>query len=261
MIRLATYNIRKGVGLDWRRRPERIVQVLAELRPDIVALQEADRRFGERAAVLDPDALAEQTGLAPVRVDEGGAGLGWHGNVVLLSARAQALNVAPTALPSLEPRGALIVDALVEGRRLRLAAAHLGLRPADRRRQAAALLAQLESRADGSAEALMGDLNEWRAAGGCLTVLERRLRPAPPLPSFHASAPIAPLDRVLLGRGLRLAAHGVHRSAAALRASDHLPVWADVAFEDAPEDDDESAHEAAAEGARHAASPVAGGGT
>ena len=52
MIRIATYNIRKCVGLDWRRRPDRVIRVLAEIDADIVALQEADRRLGRRAATL-----------------------------------------------------------------------------------------------------------------------------------------------------------------------------------------------------------------
>ena len=46
MIRVATYNIRKSVGQDWRRRPDRVLAVLSEIDADIVALQEVDRRFG-----------------------------------------------------------------------------------------------------------------------------------------------------------------------------------------------------------------------
>ncbi len=49
-FRVATYNIRKAIGTDRRRSPERILDVLAELDADVVALQEADRRFGPRLA-------------------------------------------------------------------------------------------------------------------------------------------------------------------------------------------------------------------
>ena len=49
MFRVATYNIRKCVGLDWRRRPERIVEVIGEMRADVVAVQEADN--GNRSKV------------------------------------------------------------------------------------------------------------------------------------------------------------------------------------------------------------------
>ena len=39
-VRVATYNIHKSRGLDWRVRPDRIVEVLREIDADIVALQE-----------------------------------------------------------------------------------------------------------------------------------------------------------------------------------------------------------------------------
>ena len=51
-MRIASYNIRKAVGLDWRRNPGRIVDVLAEIDADVVVLQEADKRVGARAGVL-----------------------------------------------------------------------------------------------------------------------------------------------------------------------------------------------------------------
>lgn len=56
-MRVASYNIRKAVGLDWRRDPDRIVDVLAEINADIIVLQEADRRVGTRAGVLPLDRL------------------------------------------------------------------------------------------------------------------------------------------------------------------------------------------------------------
>ena len=52
MITVASYNIRKGLGTDRRRRPDRILEVLHEVHADIVALQEADRRFGSRQSAL-----------------------------------------------------------------------------------------------------------------------------------------------------------------------------------------------------------------
>src|SRR5579884_4247757 len=39
-FRVATYNIHKSRGMDWRVRPERIVHVLREMDADVVALQE-----------------------------------------------------------------------------------------------------------------------------------------------------------------------------------------------------------------------------
>lgn len=61
-IRVASYNIRKAIGTDRRRSPERVIDVLNEVDADIIALQEADRRFGIRHAAIPPLLLDSQSG-------------------------------------------------------------------------------------------------------------------------------------------------------------------------------------------------------
>lgn len=68
-ITVASYNIHKGVGTDRRRDLRRTAAVIAELDADLVALQEADRRFGDRAGLLDLEHLKDETGLVPVKVE------------------------------------------------------------------------------------------------------------------------------------------------------------------------------------------------
>ena len=50
-LTFASYNIHKAVGVDGRRDADRIISVLRELQADVIALQECDRRFGERESV------------------------------------------------------------------------------------------------------------------------------------------------------------------------------------------------------------------
>ena len=69
MILVASYNIRKAIGTDRRRRPERIFDVLGELDADVVALQEADRRFGARHSALPGTLLGEHATYKPVPFD------------------------------------------------------------------------------------------------------------------------------------------------------------------------------------------------
>ena len=45
-------------------------------------------------------------------------------------------------------------------------------------------------------------------------------------PSFHASMPVVPLDRIIVTEDIEIAEAGVHRSNLAREASDHLPIWA-----------------------------------
>ena len=49
---------------------------------------------------------------------------------------------------------------------------------------------------------------------------------APTGPSFHARHPVAALDRIIVNKHVNIEAAGVHMSAVARRASDHLPIWA-----------------------------------
>jgi endonuclease/exonuclease/phosphatase family metal-dependent hydrolase len=39
---------------------------------------------------------------------------------------------------------------------------------------------------------------------------------------------VAPLDRIIVHRDLKIESAGVHMSETARRASDHLPIWARV---------------------------------
>ena len=50
---VASYNVHKCIGRDGKFDPDRICRVIHELRADVVALQEADSRFGERTGLLD----------------------------------------------------------------------------------------------------------------------------------------------------------------------------------------------------------------
>lgn len=227
MIKVASYNIHKGIGLDRLRRPERIVDVLCEIDADIVALQEADRRFGTRAAALPPDLLLNHSPYVPVELSKRDESIGWHGNAILVRRSVEILTHAHIELPTLEPRGAVLAEVRVHGLRLRIVAMHLDLSGLWRRRQARAIIAALETRRP-LPTILMGDFNEWSAHGGCLRDFAHHFRVAPTPPSFHTRRPVARLDRILVDRSLHVASCGVHHSLKARRASDHLPIWAQI---------------------------------
>jgi endonuclease/exonuclease/phosphatase family metal-dependent hydrolase len=69
MIRVASYNMRKAIGTDRRRRPERTIEVLNELDADVIALQEADRRFGSKASAIPVALLEAHSDYKPVEID------------------------------------------------------------------------------------------------------------------------------------------------------------------------------------------------
>jgi endonuclease/exonuclease/phosphatase family metal-dependent hydrolase len=229
MIHVASYNMRKAIGTDRRRRPERTLEVLREVNADVIALQEADRRFGSRLSALPPHLIDEHSDYKPVLFDARAGSLGWHGNAILVKKSVEVLGCELLHLPSLEPRGAVLAEVKVDGLSLRVVGMHLDLSGLWRRRQAHAILAHLGSRNSNPRTVLMGDLNEWSASGGCLRDFGHHLRFADCGRSFHARRPIAQLDRIMVSDGLRIIESGAHHSAAARKASDHLPIWARLA--------------------------------
>ena len=229
MIKVASYNIHKGVGLDRRRNPERIVEVLREIDADVIALQEADRRFGERAGVIPLHLFADHSDWQPVRFDMRAGSLGWHGNAILIRKSASLIGCEPVHLPSLEPRGAVMADVGTAIGTVRVVGMHLDLSGLWRRRQAAAIMAHVDRCTHRHPAILMGDLNEWTAGAGCLRDFARGYAFATTGPSFHARRPIGRLDRIMVSRDLAVVDCGVHTTAASRKASDHLPIWATLA--------------------------------
>jgi endonuclease/exonuclease/phosphatase family metal-dependent hydrolase len=228
---IASYNIRKAIAADRRRRPERILEVLAEIGADVVILQEADRRFGERHAAIPLHMMIEHGEYRPVPVTNHHAGMGWHGNAILVRGdRVEIEQCLPLALPTLEPRGAIMADLRVGGAALRVVGMHLDLSGLMRRRQAKAILRHLDHQPETRPTVLAGDLNEWRPHQGCLTDFAQAHRAVPLGPTFHARRPVGRLDRIFVSDGISVEACGVHHSLTARSASDHLPVWARLAI-------------------------------
>ena len=225
-LRIASYNIRKAVGLDWRRDPARTLQVIGGLGADIVALQEVDKRLGPRPAALPPRAIMRATGLRPVPLARSAVSLGWHGNAILVRDGIEVEDTELIELPGIEPRGGVLVRLRTGAGRLTVVGVHLGLRRRCRRLQFARILAALEP-AEAARAVILGDFNEWSPDRGVEPLLPR-FRVVIPGLSFHASQQVAPLDRFAIGEGIGLVDTGVESGPVARRASDHLPVWSDI---------------------------------
>ena len=232
MIRVASYNMHKAIGTDRRRRPERTLDVLNELGADVVALQEADRRFGARTSAIPLHMIEEHSDYKPVRFDARSGSLGWHGNALLVKKSVEILARELVHLPSLEPRGAVLADVRVNGTELRVVGMHLDLSGLWRRRQAHAILAHLERRHGNPPTVMMGDLNEWSADRGCIRDFGQHHLFADCGRSFHARRPIAQLDRIMVSEALEILGSGALSSATARKASDHLPIWAELRTRD-----------------------------
>ena len=223
---VASWNLHKCVGTDGRFDPHRSTAVIAELGADIVALQEADRRFGRRIGLLDRKLLEKQAGLVPLPISDLQDGLGWHGNAILVRPGTRA-RLRRLALPGAEPRGAVVAELDLKHGPLRLVAAHFGLLPRCRRRQATAILAALGEK-EPLPTVLCGDLNEWHPGErSSLRALSPMFGPVTGGPaSFPTRLPMLALDRILAWPKPLVSEVEVHDSALARVASDHLPLTA-----------------------------------
>lgn len=225
-LRLVTYNLQKCVGMDLRRRPDRSLMVLEQAEADVAILQEADKRLPPRPAALPHD-LIEAEGWKIVHFGEPGGSLGWHGNAMLVRNGVKVEDTSHVELPGLEPRGAIRADLKTPIGRVRLVGLHLGLVRRYRLLQMHAIIRALEKLPD-IPTVLAGDFNHWGplrdldTVAGEFSFLDTE-------PSFPAPRPAAALDRFALTDNLTARAHGVLEAFPARVASDHLPVWAEIA--------------------------------
>lgn len=227
---IASYNVHKCVGVDGRFDPYRTKEVIKEIGADVIALQEADTRFGERRGLLDLDWLERETGLLPVPLSGYTKAHGWHGNVVFFR-EGLVRDVHQIKLPGLEPRGALITELeLKDGSVLRIIAAHLGLLHRSRHQQTRMIIDLLRAR-DEQPTVLLGDLNEWRLGDrSSLNTLTSVFGLPPAVPSFPSRLPVLALDRIMANRPELLSPVTAHDTPLARLASDHLPIKARIHF-------------------------------
>lgn len=224
-LRLATWNVRKCVGLDRRRDPHRVARVIEALSADVVALQEADRRLGHRPAALRREVIESETQLVVAEAGGHDSSIGWHGNAVLLAPDIEVENRHALHLPGIEPRGALVLDVQRDEVPFRIVGAHLGFVRRFRRAQLATIRAYL-SGLDERPTVILGDFNEWSRHRGLEPLTGFDVYS--PGDSFHAARPVAPLDRIAFSETVNFEGGGVVTTRETRVASDHLPVWAEV---------------------------------
>ena len=224
-LRFATYNIHKAIGLDRRRDPDRIISVLREIDADIIALQEVDRRLGQRVSAL-PRVLLDDTPWRVASVAVRPRSIGWHGNALLVRRGITINRANPVDLPTLEPRGAISADLHFEGCDFRVLGVHLDLSGMRRRAQVKAILADCAEQSRPMPTVVMGDFNQWSQQRGAMRSFGSAWRALSAGRSYPSRRPIAQLDRIVISDGWECSTSSVHHSALATRASDHLPLVA-----------------------------------
>jgi endonuclease/exonuclease/phosphatase family metal-dependent hydrolase len=220
-----TYNIHSGRGSDRRVDLGRIADVIAAYSPDVVALQEVDVGR-ERSGRVDQAAeLAARLGMDARFCGCVEAGDERYGIATL--SRWPIVDTRIVRLPRTgesEPRAALIVWARWpdRDRRLEIVNTHLSTRGHERVHQADVLAKEI-----GAGDVVVaGDLN-CSATAKPYRSLCVSLRAATRARTWPARFPLFQLDH-LLYRGLRLVSSDVWVRGPARKASDHLPLVAEL---------------------------------
>ncbi len=236
-----TYNVHSCRGVDGRLDVGRIAAVIAQSRPDIVALQELDVHRPRTGRVDQAHAIAARLGMhfhfnAALTVEEER-----YGDAILTALPLRL--VKSGALPNLprmqvrgrglEDRGALWVEVDVDGRPLQVINTHLGLVPPEQTVQSRVLVGPDWLGAAPGPLILLGDFNatpRYAAYKRFAALLgdARKLAPGRPgAPTFPSRMPMLRIDHVFVSRGVEV--DGVHAPDTALGriASDHLPLVMD----------------------------------
>jgi endonuclease/exonuclease/phosphatase family metal-dependent hydrolase len=227
---IASYNIHSSVGMDRRRKPSRIVEVMKQLGCQIIALQEVDNQPGDHDESMQLQYFCKVLGMRAVPGLRMVRKTGEYGNALLTCFPILEVQHRELDYPSREPRGAIDVHLDVHGRRVRVIAAHLGLRRAERKYQWEQILREVDEESD-VPTFVLGDMNEWYR--GAQTLKEaHRLFGEPPAPAaFPSLFPMLALTRIWVRPRKAIQSIEVHRSELARIASDHLPVKAHVSLE------------------------------
>ena len=224
-LKVASYNIHACIGIDGRFDPTRIAAVISEIDADVLALQEVEHHLLDNEDLLDY--LARTTGYQAVAGPTLMRETRHYGNALLtrlpvIQSQSRDISVAPY-----EPRAVMEAQLAAGNKTLTVMATHLGLWPAERRTQVRQILSLLEQQSS-EITLLLGDLNEWFLWGRPLRWLHKHFRASNHIRTFPAFFPLFSLDRIWVTPEKALWDVRSHRSQLSRKASDHLPIIAEI---------------------------------
>src|SRR5262249_30436513 len=120
LVRIATYNIHKGRGVDGRVDIQRILEILHQIDADVIGVQEV---YEEQADYLAQELRMRLVTGTTVRRPEGACG-----NAILTRFPLQGVATFDLSVAAREARGGIRADLDFAGRPLHVVNVHFGLR-------------------------------------------------------------------------------------------------------------------------------------
>jgi endonuclease/exonuclease/phosphatase family metal-dependent hydrolase len=228
ILQVGTYNVHGHKGIDGKIRADRTFDVVRHLHADCVALQEfvnAPAQAGEPLIEHWARVLEMHAAYAPA-FQRGGEEFG---NALLSRWPIVEQHAHDVTLRGYRRRVVLEALVSVEGVLVQIMSLHLGVSPRERALQAERMF-ELCSATRADVHVVLGDFNEWSRFSAMSRRLRKHFDASRQLATFPSWAPVVGLDRVwVYPRGL-VRETRVDTSAAARRASDHLPLVATIAL-------------------------------
>jgi len=242
MPRILTYNVHRCVGSDRRLDVGRVSEVIARLKPDIVALQELDVGRARSGGVDQAHQIAQRLKMGfhfhpALKVEEE-----LYGDAILTALPQRLIQSGPLPghprIPQLEPRGALWLAVQVEGREVHILNTHLGLVPREQQIQAAWLAGPswLGHPTLEGPTILLGDFNAT-ATSVVYRTLAAKLEPARRLApnkastsTFPSALPVLRIDHIFVSPEIEVEQITAPFEPWTRAASDHLPLVMDFSL-------------------------------
>lgn len=226
VFRVATYNVHKCKGMDWRVSSARIADVIAHLQADILAIQEV--LYSQAEDISHRIGVPFLFGSARHHAGEP------YGNALFTRLHVVSTENYDLTVHGREQRQCMRASLLLPGGiTVHFFALHLGTSHGERRTQARQLVSSriLASPRFPTHRIIAGDLNEW-TRGLATHLLSSHLTSADisrhlkRRTTYPGVAPFLHLDHIYYDRDFQLRDMHLYRTKLSLIASDHLPLLA-----------------------------------
>ncbi len=233
-----TYNVHGFIGTDRVYDPERVARVIELSKASVIALQEVDFGRGPSFEPAAVERLARRLGMHSHFTFARDGKNGHFGNAVLSPFALRLVAEGPLPRHRDEGRAVQWLEISSPAYQLHLINTHLSVRRDERKRQVRALLgAEWMAKAEKQVPLVVcGDLNAspfsgvYRTLGRQLVDVQRgsSLRRA----TWPSRLPFWRIDHMFVGPGISVDSCRVVDDGLARVASDHLPLVADLSFEE-----------------------------
>ncbi|MDE5573355.1 MAG: endonuclease/exonuclease/phosphatase family protein [Muribaculaceae bacterium] len=221
-VKIMTYNVHNGIGLDKNRDHARIADVISSEKPDFVGIQEVDSMTNRSGNMFVLGDIAQKAGMEPTFAPA----IPWDGGIygIGLLSKTKPNKVKRVTLPGREEKRTMVI---AEFDKYIIINTHLSLTPEDAL-ESVKIIHEILPSLGSKPVILMGDLNSLPDSP-VIKALQNDFTIVSPdnTPTFPANNPTERIDYIMISKG-----HNFNVTRAEVIddriASDHRPVIVEI---------------------------------